>query len=202
MTEKAMSFTKFMQTLRSAEVWGGNVSGIEFLIPDEDSDPKIDGYEGMTPFVVLTPCLNIRNKNFVALFRDEASGSLELSSIYITEDCPAIFDKSNRSEFFDAIRQGVTSIASEIVLLAYSTNGLSWKAVGNRMQVCIGGTVMMEFEPDASIVHDGSTQVVIRYRSVNYLVTSRYFDDISSPNRALFAYQLIGNVYAKNKSDF
>jgi hypothetical protein len=193
MTKKTMPFATFMQTLRSTKLESSGVSGVEFLVPTEGGSDNL--------FLALTPCLNIRNKNFVGLFFDGKYESLELASIYITEDCPEIFNKQNRSEFFDVIRSKVGELDRNIRLLASSSHGLNLGVVGTRTQFCIASTVMLEFEADVDTITNPGTQVIIRYRDVTYRVTSIFFKNVEQRNRALFAYQFVGNVYAKSKSE-
>ncbi len=194
MSEKPMSFSKFMEQLNSAEVVITN-AGIEFLTTSPDGLKN--------PFVALTPCLNIRNKNFIALFKDAEAESMNLGSLYIAEDCPAIFDKTNRSDFFQTIRRGVQSLAPNTTLVSYANNGLNLTASGDRTRICMGPVIMMEFQP-IDVLGDNAeyaNYVDIRYRSTNYHVTSTHFQGVSYRNRRLFALSLVGNVYAKSKAD-
>ena len=179
-----------MQQLRLTEVAATDNPGFTFTVPGETA-----------PFLVITPCLNFRNKNFVVLFKDLESKSLELSSIYVAKDCEAIFDKQNRSEFFDEIRRKIRDGFPEVSLVTYATNGLNWATVGSRMQLSANATVLMEFEPTSAPISSESTQVALEYRGEPYIVTSRFFSDITPENCRLFAYQFIGNAYAKSKSD-
>ncbi len=194
MSNKPMSFRTFMTELKECELRNHYPSGLCFYKHPDTADER--------PFLVITPCLNFRTKNFLVLFRHVTMKSLQLASLYIVEDCPAIFDKDNKSEFFEFIKRSIRDFTIDDLLVELpvtSTSGMHWTNAGERTLGCMGPTVVIDFDPNNTTIVNHDKQTVIRYRSTDFVVTSDFFKGIAEIDRKMFAFQLVGNVYAKNK---